>query len=114
MSSTDTGRKAERAAAVYLEMRGFKIIEQNWRRPNCEIDVIASKDNVLHFIEVKYRARDDQGSGFDSITQSKVRQMQRSAWAYVDETEYTGKYTLSAIELGGPKFSVLSFAEDVL
>ena len=29
----DTGRKAEKAASVYLEMRGYGIIERNWRRP---------------------------------------------------------------------------------
>jgi putative endonuclease len=113
MSTTETGRKAERAAVVYLEMRGFKVLEQNWRRPRCEIDIIASKDDVLHFIEVKYRRNDDQGSGFDAITQAKVRQMQRSAWAYVDETEYRGQYVLSAIEIAGKDFAILSFVENV-
>jgi putative endonuclease len=113
MTSTETGRKAERAAVVYLEMRGFKIIEQNWRRPRCEIDIIAEKDGVIHFVEVKYRFGDGQGGGLEAITSSKLKQMQRAAWVWVDEYKGRGQYVLSAIELAGPGFAVLSFIEDI-
>ncbi len=113
MNPTEIGRKAEAAARVYLEMRGFQIIEQNWRRPRCEIDVVAKKDGVLHFIEVKYRRNDEQGGGLEAITSSKIKHMQRSAWFYVDETKWHGEYVLSAIELGGSGFAVLSFIENV-
>lgn len=113
MTSTETGRKAERAAAVYLEMRGFKIIEQNWRRPRCEIDIIATKDGVVHFVEVKYRFKDDQGSGLDAITPTKLKQMQRAAWTWVDESKWRGEYVLSAVEIAGPKFTVIGFIENV-
>jgi putative endonuclease len=105
--------KAEAAARAYLEMRGFKIIEQNWRRPRCEIDIVASKDNVIHFIEVKYRLDDAQGGGLEAITPTKLKQMQRAARTWVDEYKYRGEYVLSAVELGGPKFTVLSFIENV-
>jgi putative endonuclease len=113
MTSTQTGRKAEAAAGAYLEMRGFKIIERNFRRPNCEIDIIAKKDDVMHFIEVKYRANDRQGGGLEAITASKLKQMQHAAWSWVDEYKYRGEYVLSAIELGGPQFTVLGFVENV-
>jgi putative endonuclease len=113
MTSVDTGRKAETAARVYLEMRGFKILEQNWRLPSHEIDIIASKDGVVHFVEVRYRATSDQGSGFDSITASKVKRMQRAAWAWVDENKYRGEYVLSAIEIAGPGFTILGFIENL-
>jgi putative endonuclease len=113
MSSTETGRKAEAAARVYLEMRGFKIIEQNWRRPNCEIDIIVQKDGVLQFVEVKYRATDDQGGGLEAITASKLKRMQRAAWTYVDETKWRGEYLLSALEMAGPNFVVIGFIENV-
>ena len=113
MSSTETGRKAEAAARMYLEMRGFKIIEQNWRRPRCEIDIVALKDNVLHFVEVKYRRNDDQGGGLEAITASKLKQMQRSAWYYTEEAEWRGDYVLSALEMAGPDFAVISFTENV-
>jgi putative endonuclease len=113
MTTTSTGRKAEAAARVYLEMRGFKIIEQNWRRPRCEIDIIAQKDDIIHFVEVKYRFQDEQGSGLDAITPTKLKQMQRAAWTWVDEYKWRGEYVLSAVELAGPGFAVLNFVENV-
>lgn len=113
MSSTDTGRQAEKAAGVYLEMRGYKIIERNWRRPRCEIDIIAEKDGVIHFVEVKYRATDAQGGGLEAITPTKLKQMQRAAWTWVEETKWRGEYVLSAIEVTGREFAVLSFVENV-
>lgn len=113
MNTTLTGRKAEDAARAYLEMRGFKILEQNWRRPRCEIDIIASKADAVHFIEVKYRANDDQGAGFEAITAAKLKQMRNAAWTWVSEYKWRGEYVLSAIELAGPKYTVLSFVENV-
>ncbi len=105
--------KAEQAARVYLEMRGFKIIEQNWRLPKYEIDIVASKEGVIHFVEVKYRATGDQGSGFDAITETKVKQMKRAAWAWVDDNKWRGEYVLSAVEIAGKNFSVIGFVENV-
>lgn len=112
MNPTEKGRKAETAARVYLEMRGFQIIEQNWRRPRCEIDIVAKKDNVVYFVEVRYRATSDQGSGIDSITQAKLKKMQRSAWYWVEETKWRGPYQNSVIEVEGPDYSILSFVEE--
>lgn len=114
MTTTETGRKAEQAASVYLEMRGFKVIERNWRRPRCEIDIIAHKDGVIHFVEVKYRRNDGQGSGLEALTASKLRQMRAAAWAWVDETKYKGEYLLSGIEVAGSNFTILSFIENII
>ena len=113
MNTTERGRKAEAAARVYLEMRGFEIIEQNWRRPRCEIDIVARKDGVIHFVEVKYRFQDEQGSGLDALTATKLKQMQRSAWYWVDEYKWRGEYVLSAVEIAGQGFVVLGFIENI-
>lgn len=112
MSTTETGRKAESAASAYLEMRGFEIVERNFRRPRCEIDIIATKAGVVHFVEVKYRRNDYQGSGFDSITSAKLRQMARGAYIWVDETKWRGEFVLSAVEISGPDFVIMGFIEN--
>ena len=114
MSSRDTGSKAETAASVYLEMRGYKVLERNWRRPRCEIDIVASKDGVRHFVEVKYRRDDSQGGGLEAITPTKLRQMRLAAEMWVEENEWPGEYVVSAIEVGGPHFTVMSYIEGVL
>lgn len=113
MNTTEAGRKAERAAALYLEMRGYKILEQNFRRARCEIDIIATKDGTAHLVEVKYRASDDQGSGLEAITATKLKQMRFAAEIWAQETKWPGEYVLSAIEVEGKTFAIMNFVEDV-
>ena len=113
MSSTETGRKAERAAATYLEMRGYKVLEQNWRRPRCEVDIIAQKDGVVYFVEVKYRRNDNQGGGLEAITSTKLKQMRYAADSWRDEAKYHGESQLAAIEITGPKYTVIGFIDNV-
>jgi len=112
-SSTETGRKAERAAVVYLEMRGYEILEQNWRRPRCEIDIVAKKDGIIYFVEVKYRRDNQQGGGLEAITKTKVKQMNYAAESWVEESKWQGQYQLAAVEIAGKGFSVMSFIDNV-
>ncbi len=51
----DTGNKGENLAAQYLSERSYTILERNWRFKYWEVDIIASKKNKLHFVEVKTR-----------------------------------------------------------
>jgi putative endonuclease len=113
MNTTEVGKKAEAAARVYLEMRGFQIMEQNWRRPQAEIDIIARKDDVMHFVEVKYRAGNQQGGGLEAITPAKLRRMQRGAILWTEESKWPGEYVLSGIEIAGAGYSVLNFVENI-
>lgn len=113
MSTVDTGRKAEKAASAYLEMRGFKIIERNWRRPRCEIDIIAEKDGIIYFVEVKYRRNFEQGGGLEAVTQTKLNRMRFAATSWLVETKWRGSSQLAAIEMTGPDFTVTSFIDDV-
>jgi putative endonuclease len=114
MSSTDSGRKAEQAAATYLEMRGYTILEQNWRRPHCEVDIIARKHGVVYFVEVKYRRNSSQGGGLDYITDAKLKRMRRGAVSWVEEEKYRGDIQLAAVEVGGPGFVVEHFIDNVM
>ena len=102
------------AAKVYLEMRGFEIVEQNFRRPRCEIDIIARKNGVIQFVEVKYRKNYDQGGGFDAITITKLNQMRRGAIIWMEESKWQKGYLLSAVEVAGSDFQIMSFVEDLL
>jgi putative endonuclease len=114
MSTTDTGHKAERAAANYLIMRGFEILELNWRRPRSEVDIIAQKNGVVYFVEVKYRKTDNQGSGLDYITTTKLQRMRRGAESWVEEVKWRGEYQLAAVEVAGPTFAIEHFIDDIV
>ncbi|HSX36066.1 MAG TPA: YraN family protein [Patescibacteria group bacterium] len=106
MTTTQTGRRAEAQAAVFLERKGCTIIEQNWRTRLCEIDVIAERGQVIFFCEVKYRKTARQGSGLDYITSKKLQQMRFAAESWVHAHGWRGEYQLCAIEVSGPDFRV--------
>ena len=55
MGNKDTGFLGENIATAHLEGLGYTILERNWRYKHLEIDIIASKDCLLHIVEVKTR-----------------------------------------------------------
>ena len=52
-STTQKGREGEDKAVSYLESNGYTILDRNFRIRGGEIDIIASKDDLLVFVEVK-------------------------------------------------------------
>lgn len=52
----ESGILGEERAADYLLGLGFQILERNWKCPGAEIDLVALKDDQLHFFEVRYRS----------------------------------------------------------
>lgn len=113
MTTVETGRKAEAAAADFLKRKGCNIISQNWRTRMCEIDIIVQRSNIVYFCEVKYRATNRQGNGLEYITPKKLKQMRFAAesWAYVHG--YNGDYQLCAIEVSGPEFNITAVVKDL-
>lgn len=53
------GDIGEETCCSYLESKGFKIIARNYLKKWGEIDVIAAKGGILHFIEVKTVSREN-------------------------------------------------------
>lgn len=47
------GDIGENLACEFLQKRGFKILDRNYLRKWGEIDIVAQKGNIVHFIEVK-------------------------------------------------------------
>ena len=72
----------EDIACEYLKKKGYKIIERNFRKKYQEIDIIATSDTSLVFVEVKTRRSDTFGSLFESITPWKLKYLVRLAQFY--------------------------------
>ena len=49
----EIGKIGERVASLFLVKHGFLVLDTNYRSRYGEIDIVAQKDNKLHFIEVK-------------------------------------------------------------
>jgi putative endonuclease len=67
-----TGVMGEKMARKYLQENGFEILHQNWRHGQREVDVIASRKSILHFIEVKTRRTRKFGYPEDDVTKAKL------------------------------------------
>ena len=106
MTTFETGRRAEAAAAAFLVGKGFQVLEQNWRTRRCEIDIVARRGHELCFCEVKYRRSSRQGAGLDYITQRKLQQMRFAAESWVHAHGWRGDFRLAAIEVSGEAFRV--------
>lgn len=113
MSTTTTGRQAEAVAAAFLESRGCKVLQQNWRTRWCEIDIVAQRKKVVYLCEVKYRQTNRQGSGLEYITPKKLKQMQFAAEFWVQTKEWQGDYQLCAIEVSGNDFRLTNVITDI-
>lgn len=111
MKSTDSGRGAEAAVAGLLQDHGFEIMRRNWRTRLCEIDLVAEKNGVIYFIEVKYRASGAQGDGFEYITARKLKQMDFAARLWVQENDWPGDYRLMAAAVSGLKYENIRLIE---
>jgi len=113
MTSVATGRVAEAAAAAFLEYKGCRIVAQNWRTRECEIDIVAERAGIIYFCEVKYRRSRSQGGGLEYITPKKLQQMHFAACQWMACHNWQQGYRLSAIEVSGPDYRVTAAIADV-
>lgn len=105
-STTEVGRAAENKVALWLKQNGYKVTAQNWRIRQCEIDLIAYKDKMLYFVEVKYRRNNLSGTGLEFITADKLKRMAYAAKIYTAKTGYTGSCALSVAQVSGENLEI--------
>jgi putative endonuclease len=76
-----SGSGAERLAAMHLALRGWRILERNWRWAGGELDIVALRRGVVAVIEVK--ARTDRAALADPVSPRQLERIVRAARAYV-------------------------------
>lgn len=79
----DTGKLGETLAQRYLIENGYAILDTNWRLGKVEADIIAYREGMVVFVEVKTRTTPDYGEPIDSVTRTKQRAYIRLANAYM-------------------------------
>ncbi len=107
MTNYQTGHQAEKDAAEYLESKGYKIMQLNWKTKYCEIDIVARKKERIYFVEVKYRQTRSQGFSLEYITPKKLNQMRFAAEIWVSNHSWTGEYQLAAIGIDGEEITLV-------
>lgn len=85
------GKLGENLAANFLEEKGYNILERNYRFGHGEVDIIAEKEEMLIFIEVKTKKFGDFGDPINWIKRSKQMQIGRIARGYLYEKNITDR-----------------------
>ena len=111
MASIGIGKKAEASVAEFLKRQGYVVLEQNWRTRWCEIDLVVQKDEIIYFIEVKYRTGNAQGRGFDYIGPQKSKRLLFAAEIWTAASGWEGDYRIVAAEVSGIDFQTIELAE---
>lgn len=77
------GYAAEQLACDYLVKQGLLLIEKNYRSQRGEIDLIMRDENMLVFVEVRYRKNDMYGGALESINWHKQQRIISAAKNYL-------------------------------
>jgi putative endonuclease len=77
------GLWAELRAAVYLRLKGYKILDMRFKTPVGEIDIVARRGNMLVFVEVKLRATESEGA--EAIHARNQSRVTRAAELYLQK-----------------------------
>ncbi len=94
MSTKRTGDRGEALAAAYLEERGWRVLDRNYRFERAELDLVCyepaagdAEGGTIVFVEVKARSGLGYGRPEEAVTPSKQQQLVRAARAYLYERE---------------------------
>jgi putative endonuclease len=96
------GRRGEEIAKRFIKRQGYKILEQNYRCPLGELDIIAEDHGVLAFVEVKTRVSADFGPPQAAVTPAKQKKIAQIAQNYLSHKGLWGvdcRFDVVAISL---------------
>ena len=89
MNKRKFGIIGEKIAQKYLKDNKYEIIENNYYTRNGEIDIIASKNNYIIFVEVKTRTNEKYGKPSEAVNKTKKIHMKRSAAIFLKENNFS-------------------------
>nr|WP_321259518.1 YraN family protein [uncultured Pseudodesulfovibrio sp.] len=109
LPSKRTGNLGESAAARYLETKGFRVLERNWRYRQWELDLICRDRDTLVFVEVKTRKANSMASPADGLTRKKQARLVKAASHYLTQNnlwEDPCRFDLAAVVDTGSSMDV--------
>ena len=113
--ANDQGRKGEDLAVNALEMKGFAILERNYRFERNEVDIIALRDGLLVFAEVKSRGNTSVLKPESFLTPVQAERIKKAAWAFLQEYQFMSipaRFDVFAISFDDPQCPEILHFED--
>ena len=112
----EMGDLYETIASEFLMKHGYSIIYMNYRRSFGEIDIIAEKDSVIHFIEVKSVSRVTLEKGIkpeDHVTREKISKISQTAQYFLNEHDlFDTKCQIDLITILSPGSNYSDYYEE--
>lgn len=93
------GRLGEEIAKEYLESKGYKIIEQNYRSRYAEIDLVTLDRKVVVFVEVRSRINDFFGLPEETFTKKKINKVVNNALMYMAFKKWDYSFRIDALSV---------------
>ena len=111
----EIGRIGEMVAARYLIQQGYSLLETDYRVGHKDIDIVAFKDGVTVFVEVKTRSSDRFGAPEEAVDDEKIRFLLSAANAYIRRKGVMGPIRFDVIAVVGAEepFSITHFTNIV-
>ena len=103
MERRELGRWGEEQAARFLRLRGWRIVERNYRCRMGEVDLIAERRGVLAFVEVKLRKDAAFAEAREFVTPAKRERIRTTAALWLAEHETASQPRFDVIEVYAPK-----------
>lgn len=93
------GRKGEELTCKYLKKRGYRILERNYSTPFGEADIVAVKDEIYCFVEVKSRENTLHGLPAEAVDAKKRERYRKIArfFCTVRRTELTCRFDVASV-----------------
>ena len=95
------GRMGEETAVKFLLLKGYQILERNWRFGRKELDIIARDRDINVFLEVKSRRTMGDERYDELVNQSKQRAIISAANAYMIGNSLTGEMRFDVVFIIG-------------
>ena len=95
----DIGKQGEQLAKEFLETNNYVILETNYRYKKAEIDIIATKENILAIIEVKTRTSTHFGEPESFVNNKKIKLIVEATNAYIIEKDLDLEVSLDIISV---------------
>jgi putative endonuclease len=98
-SALDKGKHGENIAVEYFLNSGYKLESRNYRYRRGEIDLILKKENLLLFVEVKFRKSDKFGFPEEFVTENQKQSIIRTADHYIHQHCWGGNIRFDIIAI---------------
>lgn len=95
----ELGREGERLAKAHLESTGYEILDENWTHGKLEVDLIAYKNKVIIFAEVKTRTGNRFGEPEDFVDKRKQKLLAEAADEYIYLMNHEGEVRFDIISV---------------